>query len=75
MPIAPGEEDLFKVSGPAGLEVLGFLPSSAVPRFHFMGPTVALQGDARVNSAQIAITALARALQLKAQVVITSVVQ
>lgn len=76
VPVGKDEEDEMKIKSPeAVIKVLGFFHASKVPRHHFIGPSMVLQGAAHVPSSQPAISALWKALTETEQVCLVRLVK
>ena len=63
IPIQEDEERAFKVPGDQGIALIGFVASSAVPRHHYMGKSIVLEGNPEISSAVDAIRALNSAMR------------
>lgn len=63
IPIQEDEERAFKVPGDQGIVLIGFVASSAVPRHHFMGKSIVLEGNPEISSALDTIRALNSAMR------------
>eukprot|EP00598_Pedospumella_elongata_P004114 CAMPEP_0184970026 /NCGR_PEP_ID=MMETSP1098-20130426/2604_1 /TAXON_ID=89044 /ORGANISM="Spumella elongata, Strain CCAP 955/1" /LENGTH=751 /DNA_ID=CAMNT_0027491883 /DNA_START=92 /DNA_END=2347 /DNA_ORIENTATION=+ len=63
VPVTAVEEDIFKLKSPASVTVIGAIPIDRIPRYHFLESPLFLQGSTDLDSAQVAVTALCRALR------------
>ncbi len=76
VPMAGVDDDmLFKVQGPQGVRLLGFIDAARVPRHHFMELAMVLQGAVDSDTAQVAIGALVQALRRHKQVALVRFVK
>ena len=62
VPIAPEEEEMFKIPGPAGITLIGFMKHDNVPQHHFLESPLIVQGAVGNEAAQQCMYALCTAL-------------
>ncbi len=75
VPVTSVEEDMFKLKAPACVTVIGTIPATDIPRYHYLESPLFLQGAVDSDAAQVSIMALSRALRDSGRVMLARFVK
>jgi len=70
VPVDSGNREAMRLECHAGLDVIGFVRSSEVPRHHFMDVCWVVQGNDLVAESQVGVAALARAMRTQGKMLL-----
>lgn len=63
IPIQEDEQNAFRILGPQGITLIGFVASSAVPRHHYLTKAVVFEGNPEIDTAVSTVRSLYSAMQ------------
>ena len=63
IPIQEDEQNAFRILGPQGITLIGFVASSSVPRHHFLTKAVVFEGNPEIDCAVSTVRSLYSAMQ------------
>ena len=70
VPVDSGSREAMRLECHAGLDVIGFVRASSIPRHHFMDVCWVVQGNDMVAESQVGVAALARAMRAQQKVLL-----